>query len=156
MLYYPYLELARGEGKGLLASVSPNAPLSSSPTTSPLVLPQDGRGRGARKLEVRLEAVDGNGLLPLRAVDAVFPTAYAFRRAFQRVVPEHLSDRPERDPLAGPLAASAHAPRRVFSALAAAANGWRRAPMARFPIDHSVGADGDAQAAPVRCPDTTA
>lgn len=39
-------------------------------------------------LDVRLELVDGNGLLPLSAVEPECKTAYAFRRHLQRQLME--------------------------------------------------------------------
>ena len=46
-----------------------------------------------------METVDSCGLLPMRAAGQVFPTAYAFRRFLQKVLPKHLMDLPKRDPL---------------------------------------------------------
>jgi deoxyribodipyrimidine photo-lyase len=43
---------------------------------------------------VRLEAVDSNGMLPLRAASQVFSTAYAFRRFLQRTLPTQLAEFP--------------------------------------------------------------
>lgn len=57
--------------------------------------PAAGRGLG-----VRLEQVDGNGVLPLRAADRAFPTAAAFRRHLQRTVPPFLAELPAAAPLA--------------------------------------------------------
>jgi deoxyribodipyrimidine photo-lyase len=53
-----------------------------------------------RKLDVRLEAVDANGLLPLRATDKVFTAAHHFRRFLHRELPEHFDAFPTADPLA--------------------------------------------------------
>jgi deoxyribodipyrimidine photo-lyase len=44
----------------------------------------------AERLPVRLQAVDSNGLLPLRDADRVFTTAFQFRRFLQRVLPDTL------------------------------------------------------------------
>jgi len=49
---------------------------------------------------VRAEAVDGCGLLPIRATDQVFPTAFAFRRFLQRTIRDHLLEWPAAEPLA--------------------------------------------------------
>jgi len=54
----------------------------------------------AMKLFVRLEAVDSNGLLPLRAADKAFVRAFDFRRHRQKVLPAHLEAFPAADPLA--------------------------------------------------------
>jgi deoxyribodipyrimidine photo-lyase len=49
---------------------------------------------------VRLELVDANGLLPLRAAPQLFTSAHALRRFLQRALPEHLVQTPVADPLA--------------------------------------------------------
>jgi deoxyribodipyrimidine photo-lyase len=54
----------------------------------------------AKMLSVRLEGVDSNGLLPLRAADKSFVRAFDFRRHLQRVLPAHLEAFPAADPLA--------------------------------------------------------
>lgn len=56
-----------------------------------------------RQVSVRLEAVDSNGLLPLRAAPQVSPTAYHFRRVLQKLLPPLLFEMPEDDPLAEEL-----------------------------------------------------
>ena len=59
----------------------------------------------AEKLKVRLETVDGNGLLPMRAADREHATAYAFRRFLHRSLPPWLDRLALQDPLADPLPA---------------------------------------------------
>ena len=55
-----------------------------------------------RALDVSLEAVDGNGLLPLAATDRVFTTAASFRRFLQKTLPDHLRTAfPAADPFDG-------------------------------------------------------
>ncbi|MGH8071664.1 MAG: deoxyribodipyrimidine photolyase [Candidatus Entotheonellia bacterium] len=53
---------------------------------------------------VRVEDVDSNGLLPLRAADRAFERAYDFRRFLQRELPAHLQQAPRRNPLRTKLA----------------------------------------------------
>jgi deoxyribodipyrimidine photo-lyase len=53
----------------------------------------------ADRIEVSMEIVDSNGLLPLRAANRVFPTAYAFRRFLQSELPQHFNDLPWEHPL---------------------------------------------------------
>jgi deoxyribodipyrimidine photo-lyase len=53
----------------------------------------------AKKLDVRLEPIDSNGLLPMGTADRAYPTAYAFRRFLQKTLPGHLLDLPRRFPL---------------------------------------------------------
>jgi deoxyribodipyrimidine photo-lyase len=54
----------------------------------------------AARLSVRLESVDGNGLLPLACHPKDFSAAAHFRRHAQRLLPEHLPLAPQADPLA--------------------------------------------------------
>ena len=55
----------------------------------------------AAKLPVRLEAVDSNGLLPMRVGDRVFGRAFDFRRYLQKALPLHLEQFPIGDALKG-------------------------------------------------------
>jgi deoxyribodipyrimidine photo-lyase len=48
-----------------------------------------------------LEKVDSNGLLPMRAAERVFVSAYSFRRFLQKTLPDHLMEFPRPDPLKG-------------------------------------------------------
>ncbi len=97
--YYPYVEPKAGAGKGLLDAVARHAAVVVTDDYPCFFLPRMVRAAG-RKLPVRLEAVDGNGLLPLRAVDKIYPTAYSFRRVLQKTLPSHFDDFPRRNPLA--------------------------------------------------------
>ena len=100
--YYPYVERTPGEGKGLLAALARDAALVVTDDAPVFHLPRLVAAAGKR-LDVRLVAVDSNGLLPLRDAPATpFPTAYAFRRHLQKTLPTHLSPGswPEADPLA--------------------------------------------------------
>ncbi|HMQ16585.1 MAG TPA: deoxyribodipyrimidine photolyase [Phycisphaerae bacterium] len=99
VLYYPYLEPSPGVGKGLLAALARHACVVVTDDYPCTFLPRM-TAAAARQLDVRLEAVDSNGLLPLRAADVVFTTAYAFRRFLQRALPQHLERLPSPDPLA--------------------------------------------------------
>jgi deoxyribodipyrimidine photo-lyase len=97
--YYPYLERQRGEGAGLLAACAARAAVVVTDDFPCFFLPRLTAAAGAR-LDVRVEAVDSNGLLPMRAADRVFPTAVAFRRVLQQELPAALGQRPAADPLA--------------------------------------------------------
>ena len=96
--YLPYLERRAGDGSGLLAALAECAAVVVTDDFPCFFLPRMVAAAGGR-LSVRLEAVDSNGLLPMRALDRVFPTAHAFRRAIQRALPEHIGDRPHATPL---------------------------------------------------------
>lgn len=97
--YLPYLERKAGEGTGLLEALASRAALVVTDEFPCFFLPAMVRAAGSR-LDVRLEQVDGNGLLPLRAAEKPYPTAYSFRRHLQKTLPDHLSVCPEPEPLA--------------------------------------------------------
>jgi deoxyribodipyrimidine photo-lyase len=98
-LYYPFVEQSPGEAEALLMSLGAQAcAIVADDFPAPGV--PEALSRVAREAGVLLEAVDSNGLLPMRAADRVFPTAYAFRRFLQAELPSHLGDRPSTNPLA--------------------------------------------------------
>ncbi|MCA9525376.1 MAG: deoxyribodipyrimidine photolyase [Myxococcales bacterium] len=97
--YLPYVEPAAGAGSGLLAALAAEACLVVTDEYPCFFLPQMVAAAG-RRLPARLEAVDGNGLLPLRASDRAFPPAAGFRRHLQATLPPHLELFPAADPLA--------------------------------------------------------
>ncbi len=142
VLYYPYLERRADEGKGLLAELGRRACLVVGDDSPVFFLPRASES-AARQLPVRLELVDGHGLLPLRAADRVFTTAHAFRRFLQRELPAQLA--PEAFPRAAPLR-NLHLPR-LEALPAAIARRWppatpaeleSEATLAALPIDHGV------------------
>jgi len=100
--YLPYVEPAPGVGKGLLEALARHACLVVTDDFPAFFLPRMVAAAG-EQLQVRLEAVDSNGLLPLRAADKDFVTAAHFRRFLQKVLPEHLERAPAEDPLTAPL-----------------------------------------------------
>jgi len=100
VLYYPWVERAPGEGRGLLETMAREAALVVTDDTPVFFLPRMVAAAAAR-LEVPLVAIDGVGLLPLSVTGAPFPTAFAFRRFLQRTLPAHLSEVPRPDPLEG-------------------------------------------------------
>ncbi len=99
-VYHPFVEEHTGQIEALLLELTQEACLlvtDDHPLRESRLILAD----LAEKLPVRIEAVDGNGLLPLRAADRDFTTAYAFRRFLQRQLPGHLMEMPLADPLAG-------------------------------------------------------
>ena len=96
--YHPYVEPSPDAGKGLLAQLAADAALVVTDDYPTFFLPQM-IAAAARRLDCRLEAVDGNGLLPMRAATTVYPTAYAFRRYLQKSLPSRLAQFPLRRPL---------------------------------------------------------
>jgi deoxyribodipyrimidine photo-lyase len=97
-------------------------------------------------MPVKLESVDSNGLLPLRATERVFTTAHSFRRFLQKELPSHLDNMSQRDALASvKLPKLKELPAQILrrwppvsqKLLAGSA-----AELAALPIDHSVGVVG--------------
>ena len=141
--YYPYLEDSRGGGRGLLAALAARACVVVTDEFPCFFLPHM-VAAAAERLPVLVEKVDGNGLLPLRATERVFPTAFAFRRFLQDELPSHLDYPPADDAFAGaPLPLLAALPREVIER-------WPPADLTapdstpdllqRLPIDHAVAA----------------
>jgi len=94
--YLPYV----GGDDSLLARLAGDAALVVTDDYPCFFLPRMVAAAGKR-LDVRLEAVDSNGLLPMRAADRAFKTAHAFRRFLHREIKPHLEQMPEEDPLHG-------------------------------------------------------
>ena len=112
--YYPYIEDASGGGRGLLAALAARACVVVTDEFPCFFLPRM-VAAAAERLPVLVEKVDGNGLLPLRATERVFPTAFAFRRFLQDELPSHLDHPPADDAFAGaPLPRLAALPREVI------------------------------------------
>ncbi len=96
--YYPYVEPAPGHGHGLLAALASRACVVVT-DDFPAFFLRRMVAAAARRLDVRLEVVDGHGLLPLAATDRPYPTAHGFRRHLQRILRDHLPHRPLAEPL---------------------------------------------------------
>jgi deoxyribodipyrimidine photo-lyase len=142
--YLPWVEPVAGAGKGLLEVLADDACVVVTDEWPSFFVPQM-VSRAAHKLSargVRVEDVDGNGLLPLRAAgEQVFPSAYAFRRFLQKTLPAHLLERPDPRPLASLSKAATpwHTPVDLGKAL----DRYPSAPVdpaavEKLPIDHLV------------------
>jgi deoxyribodipyrimidine photo-lyase len=144
--YLPYVEPVIGHGSGLLAALAQRAACVVTDEYPCFFLPRMVAAAG-QALPVRLEMVDGNGLLPLRAHGRAYPTAAAFRRHWQKVIHPHLMALPAADPLANVAAAQrgGELPAEVVRRWPAASDrllaGDARA-LAALPIDHTVAAVG--------------
>lgn len=141
VLHYPFLEMERGAGKGLLDAISQHACLVVTDDFPCFFLPQM-VAAAARQVPVRMEAIDSNGLFPMRAADHAFPTAHAYRRHLHKNLPLHLVDFPKADPLSGiKFPAAKSIPREISER-------WPRASakllqstsrsLARLPINHKI------------------
>ncbi len=141
VLYRPYVEPEHGAGKGLLAALAADACAVVTDDFPCFFLPRMLRAAGPA-IPGRLELVDSNGLLPLRAADKSFPSAYAFRRFLHKNLQPHLHQPPRVDPLSRAAIPSAEAldpaidarwPAPSAELLAAAPDA-----LAALPIDHRV------------------
>ncbi len=141
VFYYPFVETRKGEGKGLLEALGRRACLVVTDDFPAFFLPRM-VAAAAGKLPVLLEAVDGNGQLPLRAADRAFTTAYSFRRFLQKELPGHLLTPPLADPLKGltlpPLDALPEEVARRWPPPPARLLQGCRSELAKLPIDHDV------------------
>jgi deoxyribodipyrimidine photo-lyase len=146
VLYYPYVESEADADKGLLAALAEKACVVVTDDFPCFFLPRM-IASAAKKISARLESVDSNGLLPLRATDQVFPTAYAFRRFLQKNLPHHLGHFPKHDPLAKlSLPQMKALPKEIAKRWPAATKEWLTDPasLADLPIHHSIAqATGD-------------
>jgi deoxyribodipyrimidine photo-lyase len=140
--YYPYVEPIEGASAGLLSALAAEACLLVTDDYPCFFLPSM-VAAASKKLTVRLEAVDSNGLLPLRATKQAFSTAHAFRRFLQNALPAHLSEFPSADPLAKTNASRSRpalpgaVTTRWPEASAALLSGEPGA-LAALPIDHTI------------------
>ncbi|MBK5100301.1 MAG: hypothetical protein JJE15_04825 [Desulfobacteraceae bacterium] len=98
--YYPCVERAQGEGKGLLEALSLNACVIVTDDFPCFFIPSLIKA-AAGKVGVLMEQVDANGLLPLRLSDKVFQSAYHFRRFSQKHLLPLLNQQPKARPFAG-------------------------------------------------------
>lgn len=96
--YYPWVEPTPGQGRALLQALAQDAYVvvtDDFPTTFHKRLVDSAAG----KLDVSLQAVDGNGLLPLQLIERDFTSAHSFRRFLHKALPAFIDERPEADPL---------------------------------------------------------
>lgn len=100
IIYYPYVEPKPGEGSGLLAALAKRACVVVTDDFPCFFLPQLVQLAG-EQLPLQLEAVDSNGLVPLRGTDHPFTMAFHFRRWLQKNLPQWLekSELPIAEPL---------------------------------------------------------
>lgn len=98
VFHYPFVERVSGEGRELLQAlarwaamvITDDYPASLHPRLIALA---------ARVSRVRVDAVDSNGVIPLRGADRAFPSALAFRRFLQERILNSLLEPPHPDPL---------------------------------------------------------
>lgn len=139
--YYPYVEPEPNHGQGLLETLANQAcvvvtddfPCFFIPTMLKLV---------SKRLSVRIEAIDSNGLFPIYGTDRVFSRAYSFRRFLQKELRPHLENFPKPHALQGvELPDPIELPKAIAKRWPAASDELLKADaeqLAQIPIDHSV------------------
>lgn len=96
--YYPYVERKEGEGQGLLKALSERACVIVTDDYPCFFIPNM-VDAAAQQVGVAMEMVDSNGMLPLRAAEKTYTTAYSFRRGLHKMLPAHLTTSPNPTPL---------------------------------------------------------
>lgn len=141
VLYFPYVEPQPDADKGLLAAMVDRACVVVTDDFPSFFLPRM-VSAAAPRLPVRVESVDSNGVLPLRATDRVFTSAFSFRAFLQKQLPEHLAEFPKQNPLKGVrLPSIASLPSGImcrWPALSANLLVGDATELAAMPIDHAV------------------
>ncbi|MEZ5318781.1 MAG: hypothetical protein R2752_15385 [Vicinamibacterales bacterium] len=137
--YLPYVEAAPGDGRGLLRALAAQAAVVVTDDYPCFFLPRM-TAAAAAQIDVRLEAIDGNGVLPMRGTDRTFPTAYAFRAHLQREFRDAMRAWPS-DPDFDDLPARWHPPASLLARWPMAEPDALTSPDALIgglPIDHKV------------------
>jgi len=140
--YHPYVERARGQGKGLIQTLGSRACKVITDLYPGFFLPRM-VAAAARRLDVALEQVDSCGILPLAEAGSAFPLAHSLRRHMHKHIRPHLRNLPAADPLAGvSLPKLPSLPAALARYPSAAPELLRADPEAigALPIDHHVGA----------------
>lgn len=139
--YYPFVEEKQGAGSGLLEALAAHACVVVGDDWPCYFVPRM-QEAAAKRLDVRFELVDSNGLWPMHATDRVFTTAHSFRAHLQKTLTPHLSAMPNDAPLEGLELPTAKLPaeltRRWPRASVELLNA-ELAALAKLPIDHAVG-----------------
>ncbi|MGC4087041.1 MAG: FAD-binding domain-containing protein [Polyangiaceae bacterium] len=139
--YYPYVEPSAGAGRGLVEALASSAAAVVADDFPCFFLPRLLASVSAR-LPVRCEAVDGNGILPIRLAEREFARAFDFRRYLAKIWLDHVSSAPKAEPLRGlRLPRLEAAPRDVLRRWPMAAAGLlalEPKALSRLPIDHGV------------------
>ena len=96
--YLPYIEPKKGAGTGLLQSLAKKASVVVTDDFPCFFLPKM-VAAVADRLPVKLEAIDSNGIYPMRHTDRVFTRAFSFRIHLQKTLIPFLDEFPAPDPL---------------------------------------------------------
>ncbi|MDW8373373.1 MAG: deoxyribodipyrimidine photolyase [Planctomycetota bacterium] len=132
--YLPVVDAGHGAGAAIVRRLLSEAAIVIADEFPTYVHPRMVAALAA-EAPCRVETVDANGLLPLRATTAAPQRAVDFRRILQRLLPRHLQRLPRPDPLAGvtlPRLTSPLPPASDLEALLAPGG------LQALPIDHAV------------------
>ena len=137
-LYYPYVEPHPGGGRGLVATLAGSAVAVVTDWYPVFVLPRM-LAKAAAACQVRMEAIDSAGLIPVAEHGRAFPTARGYRGFVQRTLRSHLTQFPDETPLSRLPQLRASLPAGVAARwpmldVTTAAN----TVVAHLPIDHAV------------------
>jgi len=137
--YYPYVEPSLHAGRGLVSALAAKACAVVTDYFPAFLIPRVAAAVAGR-IDVRLEAVDSNGLIPLSQHGRAFTSARSYRAFVQRELRDHLRAFPEEHPLRRLRR------RRGASIPAAISRRWPpatalldgRASLSSLPIDHTI------------------
>lgn len=96
--YIPWVEIKEKPGNKMLASLSEHSScviLDDYPTYTPNKIMK----AAARRLNVRVDAVDSNGIIPMKWPEKEFTTAYSFRKYVQKNLLDALQTIPAKNPM---------------------------------------------------------
>lgn len=145
IMYFPYVEPTANAGSGLLSALAQRACVVVTDEFPCFFLPRMVESAAA-KMSVKLESVDSNGLLPLRATERVFTTAFSFRAFLQKELPAHFDQFPRAAPLADvtlpPISSLSKETTDRWPAASDRLLAGEAAELAAMPIDHSVSVVG--------------
>ncbi len=140
--YIGYVEPRLGAGKGLLAQLCKEACVLVGDDFPCFFLPRM-QAAAAKKVSVKFEVVDSNGLYPMRATERVFSRAFSLRRHLQKELLAHLDCAPKRSAFRGvDLPGFSNSAKKHLSDVA---DNWslsactaQDTDLAELPIDHTV------------------
>jgi deoxyribodipyrimidine photo-lyase len=96
--YVPFVETTTNSGHGMLEWLAARATVIVTDDFPCFFLPRM-INAVARRVDVKMESVDSNGMFPMHVAETEFPTAYAFRRYLQKNLSVYLPIVPEPEPL---------------------------------------------------------
>ena len=91
--YLPYIEPAAGSGKGLVGALSRYAAAVITDDYPAFFLPHM-LAAAVKQVDARFEAIDSNGILPMRGAPKCFATAFSLRAHLQSSLRDHIQTWP--------------------------------------------------------------